>query len=463
MTGGRDHHFPAFHVRPRTGFVNDPNGPIILAGELHLYFQYRTASSGDSPVRWGHASSRDYVNWAYHPPAITPSPGGPDVDGAWSGNTVRDGARVVAFYSAYHARRRYQSVVSATSDDGGYHFGPGSQAVADPGPGERVTHFRDPFVWRHGEGWRMVVGSGTEGKAASARLYESSDLVSWRPAGALAVMRQHVVAGEDTGAMWECPQVATLDGTDALIVSPWSPGTELAPVLTLTGLTDEAGPRVGRLDHGRNFYAASVLRDSPFGPLAWGWATEGRSANWCVAADWSGMLTLPRRLSLRPDGTVASSPLPVMTSLRRESVGIDRGSAARLRSTGLSAQAEIRLELCAAARRAPVTARLRFSAAEHLDITIDFAAGTVSIDCSAASADPRAHRDSAYFTEPLCAQGAPVTLTAYLDGSILELFTSSGRCATVRMYPTSPPPWHVDVDGSLMDDDLRCWVLRPPG
>ncbi|HEY3925345.1 MAG TPA: glycoside hydrolase family 32 protein [Acidothermaceae bacterium] len=458
-----DHHFPKFHVRRPTGFVNDPNGPILIDDELHLYFQYRAAASGAGFVSWGHASSRDFVNWRHHRLAITPEPDGLDVDGSWSGNTVLNDDRVVAFYSGYDASARYQSVVKAISNDGGFTFGPSVRTVPDPDVDDGIAFFRDPFVWRDGDRWRMVVGAGAADETAAVRLFESPDLADWTPAGVLAAMPRQLTAAGDTGAMWECPQLATLDEQDVLIVSPWAPGCELMQVLTLSGLDGAVGtpPVVGRLDYGANFYAASVLRSSPYGPVVWGWATEGRSNDWCVEADWAGMLTLPRSVSLRPDGTVASDPLPAMVTLRNDHVELVRDASGELGTPGLSAQAELRLDLAVAAERPPVRVRMRFGPDEHLDITVDWFSRTISADRSCASVDPRAHRGVVSFVEPHCAEGAGLSITVYVDGSIIELFTSSGRCATVRMYPIAPPPWGLEILGSGLDDEINCWSLRP--
>lgn len=458
-----DHHFPKFHVRRPTGFVNDPNGPILIDGKLHLYFQYRSAASGAGFVSWGHASSRDFVNWRHHRLAITPEPDGLDVDGSWSGNTVLSDGQVVAFYSAYDTTAKYQSVVKAISDDGGFAFGPSVRTVPDPDVAEGITFFRDPFVWRDGDRWRMVVGTGAADETASVRLFESPDLADWTPVGVMAAMLRQSTGAGDTGAMWECPQVATLNGQDVLIVSPWAPGCELMQVLTLSGLDDLAKTPlvVGRLDHGANFYAASVLRSSPYGPIVWGWSTEGRSDDWCVEADWSGMLTLPRSIFMRPDGTVATDPLPAMVTLRSDHVELVRDSSGDLGTPKLSAQAELHLDLGAGPARPPVRARLRFGSDEHLDISVDWSRGTVTVDRSCASVDPRAHRGAVSFVEPRCAEGVRLTISVYVDGSIIELFTNSGRCATVRMYPTSPPPWRLEILGSTLDDHINCRSLRP--
>jgi beta-fructofuranosidase len=69
-------------VRPRLGWVNDPNGPIWLQGRCHLFFQYAPEvcpEAGD--VVWGHSSSADLVTWDIHGTALQPSPEHPCAQG----------------------------------------------------------------------------------------------------------------------------------------------------------------------------------------------------------------------------------------------------------------------------------------------------------------------------------------------------------------------------------------------
>ena len=99
-----DHLFPRYHVRPARGYLNDPNGPIVVDGCSHLYFQYRHTVDLDAPVEWAHVTSDDLVHWRYHRPAMAPHPFGDDRDGCWSGNTVVDASgNVRAFYSGFVA------------------------------------------------------------------------------------------------------------------------------------------------------------------------------------------------------------------------------------------------------------------------------------------------------------------------------------------------------------------------
>ncbi|KAI7843004.1 hypothetical protein COHA_003337 [Chlorella ohadii] len=77
---------PCFHVAPRNGWLNDPNGLIFYRGRYHLFYQHVPGSSEwQWGLVWGHAVSKDLAHWRHLPPALAPTPGGPDADGCWSG------------------------------------------------------------------------------------------------------------------------------------------------------------------------------------------------------------------------------------------------------------------------------------------------------------------------------------------------------------------------------------------
>ena len=68
---------PQFHFTPEFGWMNDPNGLWYddNTGEYHLYYQYNPADTVWSlPLYWGHAYSKDLINWNH---ADNPLPIGP--------------------------------------------------------------------------------------------------------------------------------------------------------------------------------------------------------------------------------------------------------------------------------------------------------------------------------------------------------------------------------------------------
>ena len=63
---------PAFHLSPRTGWMNDPNGFSWYQGKYHLFYQYNPYNSYWGPMHWGHAVSEDLLHWEYLPAALAP-------------------------------------------------------------------------------------------------------------------------------------------------------------------------------------------------------------------------------------------------------------------------------------------------------------------------------------------------------------------------------------------------------
>ncbi|CAM5471433.1 glycoside hydrolase family 32 protein [Leifsonia shinshuensis] len=431
-----DHHLPQFHVRLPRGYLNDPNGPVELGGTTHLYFQSRPYAEKDVPVEWGHATTEDLVHWTLHRPAMSPVPGGLDSGGCWSGNTVVDGGRVRAFYSGKVDHSPYQSVLTALSDEDGANFGRPVQVVPDPAPEEGVTMFRDPFVWRDGSRWHMVVGVAAADGAAAMRLYGSPDGVDWEYVGELSRLPRTLVDGVDTGEGWECPQLIAADGREVALVSSWShaggPGEVLAfPV--------DSAPVPRRVDDGHDFYAASVMREGSHGHVLFGWITEGREdARW-QEAGWAGAISLPRRAWLDGDA-LRTEPHPAVEALRS-------GPGRPADGATIGAQAELVLPAVSG------TVRLRFGADEWLDLAVDLEAGTLSLDRSAASTAPGVETAGALAVEAF-GDRAEWAARVFLDGSVVEVFTSAGRSITTRVYPTTPPPWRVEAPAGTVVWDV---------
>lgn len=435
-----DHHLPQFHVRLPRGYVNDPNGPIDIGGQAHLYFQSRPKVDLEIPVEWGHATSDDLVHWTLHRPAIVPVPGGADSGGAWSGNTVLHDGVVRAYYSGKVDHSPFQSVLLAESTDGGTTYGAPVQVVADPSADEAITMFRDPFVWQVDDGWSMAVGAAARNQTASVRHYRSTDGISWTYVGDLVSMARDTVNGIDTGEGWECPQILTVDGTEVAIVASWShadgPGDVVA--IPLTG-----SPSPFKVDDGQHFYAASVMRTSSWGPVLFGWVTEGRTEQWTEQAGWSGAISLPRRAWLT-NGRLGTEPHPAINDLR---VGGSRAA----HGARVGAQAEMVLPVAVTG-----CIRLRFSDAEYLDIAVDVDADTLTVDRAHASADLRADPRPAVIRAPFDRTADRPAVRVLLDGSIVEVFTSAGRAVTTRVYPTQAPPWSVEAPKQAL-----VWELKP--
>ena len=110
-----DRHRPSYHFLPPANWMNDPNGFIQWGSTYHLFYQYNPAAAVHDSIHWGHAASEDLVHWRHLPIALTPTPGGPDADGCWSGSAVDDNGTPTIIYTG--ASGQHQRACLATSSD----------------------------------------------------------------------------------------------------------------------------------------------------------------------------------------------------------------------------------------------------------------------------------------------------------------------------------------------------------
>ncbi|MDQ0833933.1 beta-fructofuranosidase [Streptomyces achromogenes] len=469
-TAPRDLFRPVAHLRPPRNWINDPNGLVFHDGHYHAFYQYNPYGSTHANMHWGHFRSPDLLTWEPLPIALSPTPGGVDADGCFSGNAVSDGDRLVAFYSAHREDRspQHQPVTHATSHDGGLTFRPRGELVVPAWP-ESCTMYRDPYVWQDGDGWRMLVGAALADGRGAALLYESPDLETWTYLGPFDAREQEPVGGTDlhTGEGWECPQYlpAQSGRPGALIFSAWndddSPRCVTALVGEEHGNVFEAGAPV-LVDHGPDCYAPALLRAPGGRWLLWGWSVEAREEAWAVTDGWAGVLTLPREISVGGDETLRQQPAAELLDLRGEHAvhteGVTDGPV-DLGSVGRAFDLTARLDPTGNAGLRLLTTP---DGSEYLDIRLDADTGELVVDRDHASLDPRARGGS--YRMP-CAADRPVDLRVVVDHSIAEVFlTSTGQVLTLRFYPTGDGPWRLQAR-SAPDERLGyavdAWELRP--
>ncbi|WP_458243608.1 glycoside hydrolase family 32 protein [Streptomyces sp. MAI_2237] len=464
-----DPYRPVAHLRPPRNWINDPNGLVFHDGHYHVFHQYNPYGATHADMHWGHFRSPDLLSWERLPIALSPDPGGVDADGCFSGNAVSDGDRLVVFYSAHRRDRspQHQPVTTATSLDGGLTFAPRADLLIPSWP-EDCTMYRDPYVWRDGGRWRMLVGAALADGRGAALLYESADLETWTPRGPFDARRQEPVGstGLHTGEGWECPQyLPPRSGRPgALVFSAWNDHDGDRCVTALIGEEHdgvfEAGPPA-LVDHGPDCYAPALLRAPGDRWLLWGWSPEAREEDWAVADGWAGVLTLPREIRVAADGTLHQRPAAELLDLRGEHTLHAEGSVHResveLGGVGRAFDLTARLETSGVG-----TLRLLTGPDEYLDLRLDAAAGELVVDRDHASSDDRAHRGS--YRMP-CPTAGPVDLRLVVDHSVAEVFlTTTGQVLTLRFYPTGDGPWRLQArtaPHTRLSYTVDAWHLLP--
>ncbi|NQX12115.1 glycoside hydrolase family 32 protein [Microbacteriaceae bacterium VKM Ac-2855] len=336
---------PRIHFTPASGWTNDPHGITFRNGRYHLFHQYVPGSPVWAPnCHWGHAVGSDLLHWEHRPIAIAPGEGD---GGIWTGSLVvaDDGARI--FYTSTIAedfglgRIRVARPLDASWDrweKGGI--------LIDPPTGLDVVVFRDPFVLREGEAWRMFVGAGTAAGEALAVTYTSSDLDTWEYDGVAAGRPSSEREPIWMGALWECPQIVQIDGRWVLISSVWD-----ADVLYYAGygIGDYADGRFtaddwGRLSFGGSYYAPSFFRDEQDRPCLMFWMRGVQDED----GAWTGALSVPHLLGVRDDRLVVL-PHPAWAGASGDPARLDELGGDPLRIEWAPENAGDRLELAPSA------------------------------------------------------------------------------------------------------------------
>jgi beta-fructofuranosidase len=161
---------PIYHFLPPSNWMNDPNGLSQWDGQYHLFYQYNPLAARWGVIHWGHAVSADLVHWADLPIALSPTPGGPDADGCWSGCIVNNGGVPTMLYTGL--RGTAQRPCLATSADGllTWHKYPGNPVIAEPPADVDVLDFRDHCIWQEDGDWYQVIGGKIDGVGGAALL-----------------------------------------------------------------------------------------------------------------------------------------------------------------------------------------------------------------------------------------------------------------------------------------------------
>ena len=198
-----------YHFVYRKGWLGNPCGLVLFRNRYHLFFQCNPGIPRFGPMHWGHAVSDDLVSWEELPVAIAPDSPYEDGNGCMSGSAVEADGKLWLFYNSMSSR--IGETVSAAWSEDGINFTKldSNPVIVPPFEGTGVK-LRDPFVFRYGSSFRMVVGAGSAG-AAKVLLYESSNLISWKYKGEL-------LSDSKYGSVIEAPGLFETDGRWVLCI-----------------------------------------------------------------------------------------------------------------------------------------------------------------------------------------------------------------------------------------------------
>ena len=328
---------PMFHLIPRTGWMNDPNGFSYYYGQYHMFYQYYPYSSLWGPMHWGHAVSKDLLHWEYLPAALAPDEFY-DQDGCFSGSAITlDDGRQLLMYTAVIMKKRWdgsrmdmqtQSIAVGNGIDYEKYEGNPVLDENDLPEDSDPRDFRDPKIWKDTDGmYRCVAASRIAGPEKDSRLllFQSRDGFHWE------FQKVLITNGLKFGRMWECPDFFELDGKQVILVSPQdmeARGFEYHNgngTVCLIGSYDKetfdfTPEHDQAIDYGIDFYAPQTVLTPDGRRVMIGWMQNWDSISIRdPEALWAGQMTLPRELSIR-NGRLYQWPVKELDLYRRNRV-----------------------------------------------------------------------------------------------------------------------------------------------
>ena len=192
-----------YHFAYRKGWLGNPCGLVLFKNRYHMFFQCNPKSHRFGPMHWGHAVSDDLIEWEELPVALEPVMPYENGNGCMSGSAIVAEGKLWLFYNSMSGKGG-ETVSIAWSEDGISFTKLDSNPVLESLFEGSNVKFRDPFVFRYGGSYRMLVGAGSA-NIAKVILYESQDLLSWE-------YLDELVSDSRYGSVIESPELFELDG-----------------------------------------------------------------------------------------------------------------------------------------------------------------------------------------------------------------------------------------------------------
>lgn len=314
---------PEKHFSAPIGWINDPNGFVYFRGEYHLFYQYYPYGSFWGPMHWGHAKTKDFVNWEHLPVALAPDMQY-DKDGCFSGSAIVKDDVLWLMYTGnvLNEDGTVSQIQNMAYSNDGIHFEKIKQnpvAVGSILPDDFIiADFRDPKLFEKEGRYYAVVAAKHKDDVGTVVLLGSEDLIDWKFESVF------LKGSKEQGFMWECPDFFEIDGKSYIIVSPMryqKSGNDFANLnstVLISGKVDWGNKtfvpeQIKELDHGQDFYAPQSTIDDKGRRIAVAWMHGwGRTVvPHELEHKWSGNMTIPRVLV--PDGNNLRQEIPEET------------------------------------------------------------------------------------------------------------------------------------------------------
>lgn len=312
---------PVYHFHPPAGWMNDINGPLYYKDSYHIFYQIHPFSAdwedGDN-IMWGHARSKDLVQWELLPIAVWPARELGETS-CWSGTScINANGMPMLFYTKCGPDRQndpYEQWAMIAQDDDlikwQKHPSNPIMTLDTHGQPDFLKDWRDPFIFSADNRTFMIIGCSSP---QGTPIYEvqDKDFTNWAFKGFMAPMNA------------ECPNFCKLGNKWVFLssVESWTPDcfdTKAEGVKYYIGSFDidrlvfehESSGMIDLNRGSQGFYGSNVLFDNNDHCILLG-RTQGFKGD----NGWQGCMSLPRTLKINSAERLIQTPIPQLQKLR---------------------------------------------------------------------------------------------------------------------------------------------------
>ena len=447
---------PGYHFANPEGVAMpfDPNGAIYWKGRYHLFYIFQDSRSGQRADHWGHVSSIDLFHWRHHPTGL--------LDGMYSGNCFinADGVPTVC----YHQKGEGNAMAVALDDDLNAWeklatITPATRRASRTREGdEHHERYRswDPFGWLEGDTYYAIFGGKRPGIAKSALLDGE-----WRYVGDLFA---HGVEGVALDEDVSCPDLFRLGGKHVLLCISHRLGCRYyVGTWKDEQFHPESHAMMSWVDH--SFFAPESLVDDRGRRIMWAWIMDEPRFGVRAAHGWSGVLSLPRVLSLGDDGRLRIDVPEEIEALRYDVTRQGPVAIAAESELAVEGVAGASLELLVemegkGASSYGVVVCASPDGVEQTSIIYDATEKRLKVDTRRSGPEdtPRAVEAAPFELDP----GERLNLRVFVDRSVVEVFANGRQAIARRVYPSRPDSVGVRLSanaGAAHLHTLEAWRI----
>lgn len=427
-----------FHIQPKTGLLNDPNGLIYFNGVYYVSHQWFPLGPVHGLKYWYTYTSKDLIHFNAEGPSLKPDTRD-DSHGVYSGSAFEYNGNLYYMYTANHRDNDWNRIstqhIAKVNHDGSVEKFP--KAVISAPPEGYTQHFRDPKVFTKDGVFYAIIAAQNDLEQGRILQYYSTDIVNWELQGEIQTNL------EAFGYMWECPDYFDLDGHDLMLFCPQG----IEPSGEQFRNIYQSGYIMGQynlnqlkmnhadfheLDYGFDFYAPQTFLDENGQRILIGWMGLPEINYPSDKDGWAHCLTIPRVLSVE-EGNLKQRPIKALEQLRTNketALGYANKFTRQLHPYD-GKQYELIIDILEN-EATEIYFEVRTSKSQTTLITYNTRAKKVTLDRSESGKLPE-HVDGA--TRSTYLDTSLSNLQIFIDTSSIEIFCNKGeRVMTSRIF-----------------------------